>query len=162
MKTVPLVLTDRIKNSFSSLVLYGMPDGCHYWIGERSKTGYGRVRVSYKRYRAHRVSYEIHKGNVGDMYVCHTCDNRLCVNPSHLFLGTQGENLADMKKKNRHHKGETTGSSKFSNSQVIVIREARTAGYKVKDIARYFKVERHAISDITAGRTWSHLTQLTS
>lgn len=76
--------------------------GCWLWTGSRVNDNYGCANIDYKQLLAHRLSYELHHGPIPDgQKVCHSCDTPLCVNPSHLFLGTQKENLEDMTQKGR-------------------------------------------------------------
>jgi len=77
-------------------------DTCWLWVGNIHKRGYGQFKLKGKKVGAHRVSYELFKGPIPKgLCVCHTCDVRHCVNPDHLWLGTQKENIRDMYSKGR-------------------------------------------------------------
>jgi hypothetical protein len=86
---------------FFSYVDYS--EGCWNWTGNKTKEGYGKFTVKHKHIRAHRWAYEYFRGPLGEMHCLHECDNPSCVNPFHLWLGTNKENLDDMLIKNRHH-----------------------------------------------------------
>lgn len=78
--------------------------GCWYWLGKPSRNGYGNFKLNYKQWIAHRLSWFIHYGDPGEKFVCHKCDNPLCVRPDHLFLGTHQDNMDDMYAKGRGRK----------------------------------------------------------
>lgn len=127
-------------------------NGCWGWSGSIMNKGYGCFSVHYKSMLAHRVSYEIHKGECAGKFVCHTCDNPICTNPEHLFLGTQLENMTDCIEKGRH------GRSKLKIKDVIEIKKMLQDGLRNQEIASKYGVVRKAISRIRSGSTWSHIT----
>lgn len=136
--------------------------GCWEWAGSIVKTrgGYGRFHANGKSYRAHRLSWQIYKGQwPGDLFVCHKCDNPKCVRPSHLFLGTTDDNMRDMVSKGRKpsQRGEKHPSNKLSQRDVIDIRRKHAAGVSQADLHREYKVSRATICVIIKKIRWSHI-----
>lgn len=87
--------------------------GCWEWTSAFGQGGYGKLTANSQQRSAHRVSYEIHHGPIGDgLCVLHRCDNKSCVNPGHLFLGTKSENTRDMYAKGRHRGSSDTHCNK--------------------------------------------------
>ena len=137
--------------------------GCWIWTGGLGKNGYGRYTISGKRELAHRIAFRIANGiDPMERLVCHHCDVPLCVNPSHLFLGTQKDNLQDMRNKGRGVNppkliGEMHYERKLNDDAVRKIRIRRYNGEKLSDIARDFNVSYGMISHIANGRKWKHI-----
>lgn len=125
--------------------------GCWEWTRGKVAGRYGAFSLNGKLLPAHRASWMLFKGNPNNLFVLHHCDNPLCVNPNHLFLGTQKDNVDDMIQKRRHVFGEQSCLSKLSQSQIDEIR-----AYKgmQKDMAKKFKVGSGTISRIFRGLSW--------
>ncbi len=139
-------------------------DGCWIWKGNRSAEGYGQFshKGTYHCALAHRVSFSIHIGAIPDgLYVCHTCDNPICVNPRHLFLGTHSDNMTDMKLKGRAAiaKGEAHRAHVLTEGQVLEIKALLEQGRRglPRELAARYGVSRATIEGIKNGRTWRHL-----
>lgn len=145
-----------LKERFEDKIEKDRKTGCWNWLGGKTAEGYGYISIKGRDKRAHRVSYqlfceEIPEGKV----ICHTCDNRACVNPKHLFAGTHQENMKDMVNKGRSTKGTTNPNSKLTEDQVIAIFSDTRMH---KEIALEYDINKTYVSDIKAGRSWGWLT----
>jgi hypothetical protein len=150
---------DRLKYIYEKHVIRN--ENCWGWNGKLHKGGYAVMIFGeeHKQIGAHRVSYMIHKGEIPiKTLVCHTCDNRSCTNPEHLFLGTHKDNTQDMIKKGRENrlKGSKNKSSRLSEKDVENIRKMLDAKVKLTLIAELYKVHISTISDIKLKKTWKH------
>lgn len=142
-------LTER----FWLMVLKKSKDECWPWLGSLNKR-YGEIRDSKKRLlKAHRVSWEIHFGPIPDgIKVLHECDYPPCVNPYHLFLGTQYDNVIDMFAKGRN----VNPQAKLIKYQVIEIKNlCLFTKLTREEIGKRFGVSRQCVNDIVLGRTWN-------
>lgn len=131
-------------------------DRCWEWTA-RLDDGYGSLSIAGRTMGAHRYSYELHIGPIPDgLYVCHRCDNRKCVNPEHLFLGTHQDNMADMYSKGRRPApiGERNGFSKLTAEQAQAIHDMRKAGATQTAIAAKFGITQALVSLILLGKSW--------
>lgn len=136
-------------------------NGCWEWQGSLSH-GYGQISYKKKTVRTHRLSYLLFKGEIPDnLIVCHSCDNKKCVKPDHLWLGTWKDNMQDKVRKGRqgHHGiiGEKATNAKFTNKQVLEIKAKIKKGIRQADIAREYNVSRRYIHNIKFGLTWLHI-----
>lgn len=135
-------------------------NGCIRYLGALSTTGYGVFMIDGKSYNSHRISYELFVGRIPKgQFVLHKCDNRQCIAPQHLFLGTQADNIKDMKNKKRNSCGigEKHGHSKLTIIQVKEIKKLIQLGHKQTTIAKKFNISTQTIADIKAKRSWSYV-----
>ena len=150
----------RLKIPFDERYIPEPNSGCWLWTGATYWHGYGVCsKKTYGEGYAHRWSWAIHNGPIPDgMQVLHKCDVRCCVNPAHLFLGTQYDNMRDMDRKERRVKkgpcGESAPSAKLTAEQVIAIRkDARPAS----KICSEYGVQISAINKAKRRQTWRHV-----
>jgi len=139
-------------------------NGCWEWTAYKAKlrgTRYGIFRAG-PLVKAHRYSWILTNGDIPlGLKVLHKCDNSSCVNPDHLFLGTQQENILDMINKGRSNFGGTKGSkqwqSKFLESQIVEIRKCYASGDTLKQIAKRYNCSFSTIASIVRRKTWKHV-----
>ena len=136
---------------------------CWLWTGWMNK-GYGlisRRAVTGEGYTlVHRYSWMLTRGRIPKgLYVCHHCDVKNCVRPSHLFLGTQKDNMADMKRKGRDNnvRGSAVGTSKLKETDIPVIRAMRAKKITFPIIAKKFRVSVGTIEMVMYGKYWRHV-----
>ena len=146
---------------------------CWVWTGACNRVGYGHLFWGGEWWLAHRLSWFLTKGQIPKgMLVCHRCDNPCCVNPDHLFLGTQSDNLRDSVKKGRWNNGDrhwtrrhpekvTCGSShwnaKLTDSSAREILQMAMSGHSQRALAKRFGVSPRTIQDLLRGATWKHI-----
>ena len=153
----------KTENRFWSFVCKCDINECWLWTGAKFKDNYGAFWVDGKSVRAHRVSYELAKGKITDgLCVLHKCDNPLCVNPNHLFMGSDADNVRDCATKNRRNYsyGENNGSAKLSGEDILRIRELLLIGISTKEIGNMYGVSQQSISLINTNKTWKMAEQL--
>lgn len=135
---------------------------CWLWAGAKHRQGYGTATFQHRVYLAHRLAWEYtHWPLLPGQCVCHTCDVPACVNPAHLFVGTQQDNIADMCAKGRTRvrpcPGERNGMSKLTAEDVKIARMAYEIGFSQRRIAHALGVDQSNISQIVRRVTWKDL-----
>lgn len=150
-----------LESRFWSKVIKGDSDACWEWTGARNESGYGVMRPEGQRsgptVKAHRVSLALAGMDVTDHVVLHACDNPPCVNPAHLRLGTQRDNLADMREKGRGNRGSVNGAAKLTEADVALIRLCLTLGMPQKELRVFYGVSAGTMSALANGKTWRHV-----
>jgi hypothetical protein len=143
-----------------------LDNGCWIWTGSKTQKGYGHIMTTSnprKHYRAHRVMWELKKGQIQEgALVCHKCDNPACVNPDHLVLGTNKDNMDDKQRKGRGTPppkmvGENHPQHKLTMRDVRLIRGEYKSGAPQVYIARKYGVTPQTINNIIRGRIWKNI-----
>jgi HNH endonuclease len=148
----PIVVDPQSLARFNALV--DMSGECWLWQGAPNGEGYGRIMIDSVRYQAHRVAYTIARGPIPTgLLVCHTCDVRLCVNPDHLFIGTDEDNMRDRDSKLRQSKGSHRPHAKITEQQAVAIRaDPRTH----RSIANAYGLATCTVTQIKNRNAWRH------
>ena len=143
---------------FRDKVCFDTTSGCWLWLGAKDRGGYGRFLYDGKNRHAHRVIWILIFGSDPyDAVIMHDCDNRACVNPSHLRLGTQADNIQDRVHKKRCFKpnGQLNSQAKLTEQQVRAIREEfANTGCSKAFLARKYNMSNSAVGRIVNNETW--------
>ena len=140
-------------------------DGCWIWKRSLHRDGYGNFAIErdgkWRAILAHQYSYKLFNDDFEDgLQVCHHCDNPACVNPNHLFIGTQKDNMQDMVSKNRGYdkRGEYNPKSKLTEHDVLKIRQYYDAKiFRQFELAKLFNVSSTHIGYIIHRESWKHI-----
>ena len=165
IRKTPADIVGRFLSKFEII-----PDACWEWKGPFNQHGYGRLNF-FKIYHAHRFSYEYYKGKIPEgLFVLHKCDNRKCVNPDHLWIGTAGDNFRDCRDKGRHpitkfgvqpkgfgHCGENHPNAKLTESIVLKIKEKLNTGCSIANVVKEFNVKYQTAYRIKNNLQWRHI-----
>ena len=131
------------------------PSGCWLWTRGKYKDGYGGFKLDGKMVKVHRLSYQHFKGDIPEgLCVCHSCDNPVCVNPAHLWVGTNDDNITDKVGKWRHAHGERHGRAKLIEADVLAIRSDHRS---LRKIAADYGIDNTQVSKIKRRIRWSHV-----
>ncbi len=161
---MPILWSEDVRRArFWARAIPDSATGCWNWNGSRGKNGYGTVTFNYRTFTTHRLAYQLHHGvKPGKRWVLHRCDNRLCVNPGHLFLGTALDNVRDMMAKGRDYRGDTPRgarhhSAKLTEHDVCTMRTLFRWGMRMAHIAQSYGVMHTTAKNAVEGRTWRHV-----
>lgn len=164
--------------AFEERFVVNKETGCHEWAASKAGSGYGAFSLNGKHIGAHRYAWIKAHGQIPEgLLVLHRCDNRACVNPDHLFLGTVKDNSDDMIAKGRAawqkdhsahvraYKAATirrnpngSANSRLTTAQVVEIKKRLAAGEKQSAISTDYGVGKTAITHINTGRRWGHVS----
>ena len=155
--------SDLICDSLKERLLLGIRvdrnRGCWIWTRSTTGKGYGVFSFKGRRKKAHHAAYEVFKGPIpSGSHLCHHCDNKLCCNPEHLYVGNQSTNMRDMYNRGRggppHTPGEKNGRAKLTEAAV---REIRVSLESYKVLANKYGVTTDTIRNAMFGKTWKHI-----
>lgn len=132
-------------------------DSCWNWCAGLRSRGYGAFKYNKKTMLAHRVVYILLKRLDPNLLVCHRCDNKLCVRPSHLYQGTYSDNMQDCLLRHRFALGSNHGNAKLSENQIKQIKNKIKLGQSCYSIAKEYEVSKGTILHVKWGIIWKHV-----
>ena len=153
-----MVLMERFNQKYEAEPM----SGCWLWICTLDGKGYGKLKVAGKLISGHRLSWELHRGEIPiGKWVLHRCDNRMCVNPEHLFLGTARDNVLDMVQKGRWGKlpGQRGGEKNY-NARLTweKVRDIRTRRIGMGAFARFYGISHRMVGKIQRNENWIEIS----
>ncbi len=174
LNMIPQLTESDIHRFFSKVDKKEDSTLCWNWNGKVNRWGYGRLKFSHTLVMAHRVAHYLATGIDTPKLILHRCDNPSCCNPSHLFPGTDADNVADCYAKNRdvHLRGDDhparkrpdrmprgtkNGSAILTEVKVVQIRELRASGISRGQISKQFNISKTGVTRITQRQTWTHI-----
>ena len=155
----PIVNVKDMMSRFKSKLRRRNKNGCIKWSGWKNENGYGKFSVGNIYKLAHRMAYELFVGKIPEgKFILHKCDVPDCCNVEHLYIGTQEDNMRDVRERNRrNNSGSKNGHAKLTEKEVIYIKSLLKTVSCAK-LSREFGVSESCIHDIKHGRSWSEIT----
>lgn len=155
----PVVFTDKDLVRFWDKVDVRGGNDCWEWQASCFRGGHGQFGLGQRKVGAHRFAYtQVFGGIPAGMHICHTCDNRKCLNPNHLFAGSNADNMADRNKKGRAARGPQNGRAKLTEADVISIRDGYATGLAShRSLAREYGVGHRTIGSVVNKKHWTHI-----
>jgi hypothetical protein len=154
-----------VQDHIDEYVMYEPNTGCWIWTGTLDHLGYAKISMNHKSLKAHRVIFQFLKDQhiPEGLFLCHHCDNRMCVNPDHMFVGTHQDNMDDEVRKGRQIKGEDYWSAKLTDTDVLEIRNrCLTTNVSFYRLAKDYDVSFNTVQKAAYGITWKHLPNAVS
>ena len=153
-----LLTLSLIAHFWSKVIRSPDPDGCWLWRDACDNWGYGHFYIGGRSNQAHRVMYDLVYGPIPEgRVICHRCDVPNCVRPSHLFAGTQRDNIQDAKRKGRVPHGERHWQARLTETDVKRIRSLVESGQSQREVAAQFGIGHVEVSRIVHRRRWAHI-----
>lgn len=153
---------ERIEAEFWKRCVKAGPDECWNWVGRTGKGTVDKGRAVFVveglGWAASRIAWSLaNDADPGKMHVLHSCDNGLCVNPNHLRLGTNGENILDKVSRGRVPRGEKTGNAKVTDAQMTEILHRYVAGEEPDNLGKEFGISATTVREVTRRVKWKHI-----